>query len=207
VKTSGAVNVPFYYFVGVVSFPARLLYRLRATGVEQLPASGGFVLASNHISALDPWALGYPLWPRRRLRWMAKVELFDNRIVGTMLDWGGGFPVRRGENDQDAIRNAIEVLRDGDVLVMFPQGTRERPGKPDPRPHTGAARIALAAHVPLVPAALVGTNELRRLRRWKVGYGPPVPADDLAGQDRKRAADTMTERLMAEIDRLRASIA
>jgi 1-acyl-sn-glycerol-3-phosphate acyltransferase len=201
------VKIPFYYFVGIVSFPARLLYRLRSSGRENVPSSGGFVLASNHLSALDPWALGYPLWPRRRLRWMAKVELFENRMVGTLLDWGGAFPVRRGEGDSEAVRRAIEVLREGDVLVMFPEGTRRRAGSPTPRPHTGAARIALAAGVPIVPAALSGTDELRRLRPWRVAYGAPVPVDGLGAQGRKHAAEEITDRLMAEIERLEASIA
>jgi 1-acyl-sn-glycerol-3-phosphate acyltransferase len=207
VDTVARVKVSFYYFVGIVSFPARLLYRLRARGREHVPTSGGFVLASNHLSALDPWALGYPLWPRWRLRWMAKVELFDSRIVGTLLDWGGAFPVRRGEGDQEAIQRAIEVLREGAVLVMFPEGTRRRSGRPRPRARSGAARIALAAGVPIVPAALAGTDELRRLRRWRVAYGPPVPTDDLAGLDRKRSAEAITSRVMAEIERLESSIA
>src|SRR5262245_65119169 len=104
----------------------RLLYRLTSTGRERLPPQGGFVLASNHLSALDPWALGYPLWPKRRMRWMAKVELFENRVLKSILDAGGAFPVHRGASDQQAIHMAIDVLRDGDVLVMFPEGTRRR---------------------------------------------------------------------------------
>jgi len=164
------------------------------------------VLASNHLSALDPWALGYPLWPRRRLRWMAKVELFQRRWMKAVLDHGGAFPVRRGENDQQAIRKAVEVLREGDVLVMFPEGTRRREGRDLPRAHIGAARLALAAHVPLVPAAVAGTNRLRRLEGWRVAYGRPVATDDLAGFDRRRAAEQATERLMEEISTLEASI-
>jgi 1-acyl-sn-glycerol-3-phosphate acyltransferase len=200
------MNVRFYYFVGIVSWPVRLLYRLRATGVQNVPPSGGFVLASNHISALDPWALGYPLWPGRRLRWMAKVELFRRWWMRTTLEAGGAFPVRRGESDQRAIRKAVEVLREGDVLVMFPEGTRRREGRTPPRPHSGAARIALAAHVPLVPAALAGTSDLRRLERWRVAYGRPVAMEDLVGLGHRRAAEIATERLMDEIAKLEASI-
>jgi 1-acyl-sn-glycerol-3-phosphate acyltransferase len=200
------MSTRFYYFVGIVSWPARLLYRLRATGSENVPPSGGFVLASNHISALDPWALGYPLWPRRRLRWMAKVELFQRWWMREVLEAGGAFPVRRGESDQRAIMKAVEVLREGDVLVMFPEGTRRRPGRDSPRPHTGAARLALAAHVPLVPAALAGTSRLRRLERWRVAYGRPVPMEDLVGLGHKRAAEIATERLMEAIATLEATI-
>jgi 1-acyl-sn-glycerol-3-phosphate acyltransferase len=207
VDTSARVKVPFYYFVGIVSFPARLLFRLRAYGVENVPREGGVILASNHLSALDPWALGYPLWPARRLRWMAKVELFRTKVLGTLLDWGGVFPVRRGESDQEALRMAIQVLHEGDVLVMFPEGTRRTPGQPHPRARTGAARIALAADVPVVPAALSGTDGLRRLRPWRVAYGAPVHTDDLVGLDRKHAAEEITDRLMAAIDDLARTIA
>lgn len=195
------MSVPFYWFIGIVSFPARLLYRLRAEGREHIPADGGFVLAANHISSLDPWALGYPLWPRRRLRWMAKVEVFENRLVRWILQTGGAFPVRRGEHDQQAIQTAIRVLRAGDVLVMFPEGTRRRPGRPRPRPHSGAARIALAAGVPLVPAAIAGTDRLSRLARWRVVYGPPISPGS-RGEDRRQSAEVATEHLMAEIARL-----
>lgn len=201
------MSIPFYYFVGIVSWPMRLLYRLTPTGRDRLPAEGGFVLASNHISGFDPWALGLPLWPKRRLRWMAKVELFENRVLKAILDAGGAFPVHRGASDQQAIHMAIEVLRDGDVLVMFPEGTRRREGRPLPRPHSGAARMALSANVPLVPAALAGTDRPRGLTRWRVAYGAPVPTDDLVGVDDKHAAEVATERLMEEIAKLEASIA
>jgi 1-acyl-sn-glycerol-3-phosphate acyltransferase len=206
VKTFASMDVRFYYFVGIVSWPARLLYRLQARGLQNLPPTGGFVLASNHISALDPWALGYPLWPRRRLRWMAKVELFRRWWMRTMLEAGGAFPVRRGESDQRAIMKAVEVLRAGDVLVMFPEGTRRREGQTPPQPHTGAARLALAAHVPLVPAALAGTTGLRQLERWRVAYGRPVAMEDLVGLGHRRAAEIATERLMEKIAILEDSI-
>jgi 1-acyl-sn-glycerol-3-phosphate acyltransferase len=199
------VSIPFYYLVGIVSWPARLLYRLRAQGLEHVPRDGGFVIAANHISSLDPWALGYPLWPRRRLRWMAKVELFENRLIRWILRSGGAFPVRRGQHDQQAIQTAIRVLRAGDVLVMFPEGTRRRKGRARPRPHTGAARIAVAAGVPLVPAAVAGTERLSRLERWRVAYGPPIPLDDLPAGERRRG-DEPTRRLMVEIARLEAEL-
>jgi 1-acyl-sn-glycerol-3-phosphate acyltransferase len=198
--------MPFYYLVGIVSWPARALYRLRAQGLENLPADGGFVLAANHISALDPWALGYPLWPGRRLRWMAKIELFQNRLQAKLLHWGGAFPVVRGGHDQKAVHTAIDVVRQGDVLVMFPEGTRRRPGREPPRPHTGAARIAIAAGVPLVPAAVTGTDRLSRLARWRVHYGRPLALDDADGRDRRHAAEQATQRLIAEIHRLETEL-
>ena len=196
---------PFYLFVGAISWPVvRGLFRLRAEGVENLPPSGGFVLAANHTSNLDPWPLGIPLWPRRFLRFMAKSELYWFPL-GLVIKAGGGFPVRRGERDIEAIRTGIELVRSGDVVAMFPEGTRRRKGlrkKYQPRAHTGAARIALEAHVPLVPAAIIGTDRLARLAPLRVRYGTPIPLDDLADLDQSAGARVATERLMAEIARL-----
>ena len=189
---------PFYFLVGALSWPiVRWLYRLRAEGVENLPQNGGFVLAANHISNFDPWALGIPLWPRRYLRFMAKSELFWWPL-GPLIRAGGAFKVRRGERDIDAINRAVELVREGHIVVMFPHGTRQRKGlvkKYQPRAHTGAARIALDANAPLVPAAVAGTDRLLRLGRLRVMYGSPL---DLDGLDARAA----TERLMAEIERL-----
>ena len=201
--------MPWYLVIGVASWPVvRLLFRLQARGIERLPPSGGFVLACNHISNLDPWAIGLPLWPKRRLRWMAKAELFKPGL-STMLWRGGAFPVRRGMGDVDAIRTAIRVVKDGDVLVMFPEGTRRAKGlrkKHEARPHSGAARIAIAAKAPLVPAAVAGTERISRLGPLRVAYGPPIPLDDLRGLGSARAAEIATERLMKKINELEASL-
>ena len=189
---------PFYMFVAAISWPfVKWLYRLRAEGVENLPRDGGYVLAANHVSNFDPWPLGIPIWPRRYLRFMAKSELFWWPL-GPLIRAGGAFEVRRGERDVEAIKKAVGLVRQGHIVVMFPQGTRERKGlvkKYQPRSHTGAARIALDAGAPLVPVALAGTDRLSRLGPLRVRYGKPV---DLDGSDPRVA----TERLMAEIERL-----
>jgi 1-acyl-sn-glycerol-3-phosphate acyltransferase len=204
-----AVPSPVYLAIGVLTYlPVRLLFRLRTRGLENLPQSGGFVLAANHASNLDPWPLGLPLFPRRWLRFMGKSELF-NPVLGPILRAGGVFPVRRGERDMGAIRTAVELCRAGEIVVMFPEGTRREKGlrkRHEARPHTGAARIALEAGCPLVPAAIGGTDRIRRLAPLRVAYGPPVPLDDLAAQDSRDAAQEATERLMAEIRRLEESL-
>ncbi|MDX6512335.1 MAG: 1-acyl-sn-glycerol-3-phosphate acyltransferase [Gaiellaceae bacterium] len=199
---------PFYSFAGVASIPAVYgLFRLRASGKENLP-EGGFVLASNHVSNFDPWVLGLPLWPRRFLRFMAKSELYWFPL-GQLLTSGGAFPVRRGQADAEAIARATELAREGHVVAMFPEGTRRRKGirkKHEARPRSGAARIALEAGVPLVPAAVKGTDRLRRLGPLRVAYGPPLDLDDLRSREPRDAAHEATERLMAEIERLEASL-
>ena len=199
---------PVYLLAAAISWPfVKLGFRLRARGLEHLP-EGGFVLAANHTSNFDPWPLALPLFPRRQLRFMAKSELF-NPILKPILAGGGAFPVRRGEADLEAIRRAVELVRDGEIVVMFPEGTRRRKGlrkKHEARAHTGAARIALAAGAPLVPAAIKGTDRLSRLAPLRVAYGRAIPLDDLRGQELSPAAREATDRLMADIRELEASL-
>jgi 1-acyl-sn-glycerol-3-phosphate acyltransferase len=156
----------------------KLVFRYRATGIENLPRDGGYVLAANHVSNFDPFPLG------------------------PLIAAAGAFKVRRGEHDLDAMRTAEQLVREGHVVVMFPEGTRREKGlrkKWQPRAHTGAARIALGAGAPLVPAAIAGTDRITRLGRLKVVYGKPIPLD---GVD----AEEATERLMAEIGALEATL-
>jgi 1-acyl-sn-glycerol-3-phosphate acyltransferase len=196
---------PVYLLIAAVSWPLlKGLFRLRARGREHLPA-GGFVLAANHNSNFDPWPLGIPLFPKRFLRFMAKSELFWTPFK-QFATAAGAFPVRRGQADAEAIATATQLVRDGHVVVMFPEGTRRKKGlrkKYEARAHTGAARIALDANVPLVPAGIVGTDRLGRLSQLRVAYGAPIQLDDLAGRD--DAPQVATERLMAAIEDLVAS--
>ena len=201
---------PFYFILGALSIPPfRLLYRLRASGQENLPESGGYVLSANHLSNVDPWPLGLPLWPKRQIRFMAKSELFRPPLW-PLLKLAGAFQVRRGYGDDAAIKTAVDLARDGKVVAIFPEGTRRAKGlmrRRRPRPHTGAARIALEAGVPLIPAAIAGTDRLTRLGPLRVVYGPPVELEDLRdGDDVRQAARVATERLMTAIGELEASL-
>jgi 1-acyl-sn-glycerol-3-phosphate acyltransferase len=193
-----------YLLIGGVSWPlVKTLFRLRSRGLENLPG-GGYVLAANHNSNFDPWVLGLPLYPRRFLRFMGKSELFFTPLKQLIVACGA-FPVRRGERDLEAIETAIELCRAGHIVVMFPEGTRRAKGlrkRYEARAHTGAARIALEAGVPLVPAGIVGTDRLARLAQLRVAYGAPIRLDDLAGHE--DAAQVATDRLMAAIDELEA---
>lgn len=199
---------PLYRIIGTLSIPVvKGLYRLRVRGLENVP-EGGFVLAANHTSNFDPWPLGIPFLPKRQLRFMAKAELF-NPILAPILRAGGAFKVRRGEGDVEAMRTAATLAREGEIVVMFPEGTRQKKGlrkKREARPHTGAARIALTAGVPLVPAAIGGTDRLSRLGPLSVAYGEPIDVSDLEGMETKRAATVATERLMKAIDELKATL-
>lgn len=211
--TSASADVPpkpsgFYRFAVSVSRPiVRGVYRLRVRGLENIPARGGFVVAANHTSNLDPWPLGISLWPRQ-LHYMAKSELWKPGLR-VLLKATGSFPVRRGEGDVEALDTAVRLCKEGRAMGMFPEGTRRRKGlrkKHQPRPHSGSARIALAAGVPLIPAAIHGMDRLSRLGPLRVAYGPPIPVDDLKDLDARRASHEATKRLWAEIQRLEAEL-
>jgi 1-acyl-sn-glycerol-3-phosphate acyltransferase len=195
-----------YSLVAVLSWPVlRVAFRLRATGREHVP-DGGCVVAANHWSNFDPWPLGIPLFPRRFLRFMAKKELFWPPL-GWIVRAGGGFRVDRGKRDQQAIDTAIALCRQGHAVVMFPEGTRRSKGlrkRHEARWHTGAARIALEARVPLVPAGISGTERLGRLGPLRVAYGPAIPVADLEALDAGEAAQAATDRLQEAITGLEA---
>ncbi len=199
---------PTYLFLALITgLPVKLLFRLRASGKEHLPREGGYVLSANHISNFDPWPLGLPLFPRQ-LRFMAKVELFRSPLW-PILRYGGAFKVSRGEGDIEAIKTAIRLVREGEAVAIFPEGTRRSKGlikRRQARPHKGAARIALEAGVPLIPAAIAGTDRLTRLGPLRVAYGPPVALDDLRELDMREGARIGTERLMDAIGKLETTL-
>lgn len=137
----------------------RLISRYDIVGLENVPRSGPFIIVANHISWLDPPMLGAML--PRRIRFMAKEELFKKPIVGWVVKSYESFPVRRGEGDRQALRMAIEILKAGGVLGMFPEGTRSKSGRLQPG-HAGAAMIALKAGVPILPIGITGTQNIFR---------------------------------------------
>ena len=185
----------------------RRLFRFRSKGEENLPADGGYVLSANHMSNLDPWPLAIPLYPERQVRFMAKAEIYK-RPLKWVLDEAGAFPVHRGLGDEAALSRAIELARSGEVVAIFPEGTRRSKGskKRRPRPRTGAARVALTAEVPLVPAAIGGTESLLKLGPLRVAYGLPVELDDLKDMELREAAKIATERLMDAIHSLERTL-
>lgn len=197
-----------YRAIAFVSRPLVVgLYRMRVSGVELLPPRGGLVVASNHTSNLDAWPIGIALYPRS-LHFMVKREAWWPPL-SWILAAGGSFPVRRGTADVAAVATAVKLCRAGGVMAMFPEGTRRSKGfrkRLRPRPHSGAAWIALEAGVPLVPAAIRGMDRLTRLGPLRVAFGSPVELDDLAGRDRREAANEATRRVWAEIGRLEAEL-
>jgi 1-acyl-sn-glycerol-3-phosphate acyltransferase len=206
-RVSSGDRTATYRVVAALARPVvRALFRPQAGGLEKVPERGGFVLASNQLSNLDGFALSFALFPRQP-RWMAKAELFVP-VIGSIARGLGCFPVRRGEGDLGAVRTAVDLAGSGHAVGIFPEGTRRTKGlrkKHRARLHSGAARVALAADVPLVPAAVVGTERLTALRRWRIAFGEPVPVEDLPGNARLAAREA-TERLGRAISSLEAEL-
>jgi len=141
-------------------------------GVSRLPAAGGAVLAANHLSAIDPPGIG--VYSRRAIRYMTKVELLRFPIAGEFLRMTGTFAVRRGEGDRDALRVARWLVREGHVVGMFMEGTRQRLGYPGPA-HSGAAMVAIQEGVPVVPVGIDAFGwSLRNPRPFAVAIGEPM---------------------------------
>jgi len=165
----------------------RSWFRLRASGAEHLPATGPAIVAANHKSFLDAFFIG--LCTRRHVRFMAKTELFKGPLGWLFLRLGA-FPVRRGEADADALATALTILEQGELLVVFPEGTRV--DEPDAlgSPHHGAGRLALESGAPIVPTAIRGTSHLwlgpiPKPRRIDVAFLAPVELDQLDLIDRR----------------------
>jgi 1-acyl-sn-glycerol-3-phosphate acyltransferase len=166
----------------IVTLLRPLLFRLRVEGRDNVMAEGGAVMVSNHNYGFDFVYLGYS--SPRELHFMAKAEMFGwNPILAWLLRSGAVFPVQRGKSDAAAIETAVQRVRAGNLLTMFPEGTRSKDGKLM-RGKTGAARIALAANAPLIPAAVIGSPQLLKGFLWWrpqiiVRFGKPVYQENL----------------------------
>jgi glycerol-3-phosphate dehydrogenase (NAD(P)+) len=157
-------NPLVYWLVRAVFQPFfHLYFRMSRTGREHIPARGPVIIASNHRSFLDPFVIG--TMARRPMYYVAKREMFTARWRSWVLSALGAFPVDRGTGDAAMIETAKAILERGDILLMFPEGTRTRPG-PLGKPRRGAARLALETGAPVVPVAVIGTEAVRR--GWRI---------------------------------------
>ena len=172
------VSGPLYLLVKhAAALVFRILCGFRATGVENVPKKGPVVIVPNHKSFWDPFFVAIVL--RRPVHFMGKAEHFDGPMARIFLRLGA-FPVRRGASDEEALETARAILRRGDALALFPEGTRVRdPGLGTPK--RGAARLAIEAGAPLVPATITGTEKRRwpLPRRVRLVFGSPVSVEGL----------------------------
>ena len=178
---------------------ARLVFRMRFIGREHIPQAGSYIIMANHVCLLDPLTLA--MCDRsREIHFMGKKELWHNRLLGWLFTKVHGFPVDRGNLDMTAIRTAMNVLKNGDTLGIFPEGTRSRTGHMLPL-QGGAAMLALRSKCDVVPVYIDG--RYKPFRRMVVRVGNPIAMDDLlAGRVTKEACDELTARIEAEFARV-----
>jgi 1-acyl-sn-glycerol-3-phosphate acyltransferase len=160
----------------VLTPPCLVLYRSAAIGADNVPLKGPVILAPNHFSQWDHFFAG--VFIRRRVRFMAKSQLFTNPVITWILHHGGAFPVRRGKHDEEAFITAYAILERGGCLLMYPEGGRSRSGGLG-EPRRGVGRLALESGVPVVPVAIHGSKGVRGWRRFRfpkvtVQYGEPM---------------------------------
>lgn len=184
----------------VVSWVAWVLFRLQVQGVEQVPQEGGILIAANHTSYWDIPLLGCSL--PRQVDFMGKAELFAVPLVGTFLRALGGFPIRRGQMDRQALVEALRRLQAGRAVGIFPEGRRSPDGRLLPgRPGIGI--LVATARVPVVPAYLEGTQRWTRLPRITIRFGAPLDFTPLfEGVDpvtRRRRYQEVADRVMEAI--------
>lgn len=184
----------------------RTVFLMRVSGLDNIPKQGPVVIAPNHKSFWDAFFIAAAL--HRRVFYMGKAELFRGR-KGRLLVALGGFPVKRGESDAYAMDTARAILARGDVLALFPEGTRV----PDPMalgsPKRGAARLAIEAHAPIIPTAITGTEKRKYPlpRRVQVAFGAPIPVEQLQATPEDAGHlidDTVWPVITADYQRLRA---
>lgn len=183
----GFLKIALYYFF-------TLFFRFKIIGAQHLPMSGGVIIAANHISLWDPPVLSAAC--TRPINFMAKEELFANPLFSRIITNLKAFPVRRGAADRTAIRYAINLLKNGEILGAFPEGTRSKTGELG-KPEPGIAMIALKAGVTIVPAAIIGTNKVFKkgsiLPQFIVKFGKPIMITE------EKADKEMMEKISATI--------
>jgi 1-acyl-sn-glycerol-3-phosphate acyltransferase len=162
------------------------------------------VIAPTHLSGFDALAVAYALAPRPVWN-MGKTELFRRPLLGPFVRSLGAFPARDEPGRRGGVHAAAALAAGGAAVAIHPEGARRR-GR-ERRPQTGAARTALTAGVPLVPAAIRGTDGWRERRSWQVALGAPVDLRDLAGRADHEAAAEATRRLWDSVKRLEAGLA
>ena len=179
----------------VLTLPTILIYRVRGIGVKNVPREGPLVLAPNHFSQMDHFFVGVYL--RRKIRFMAKSQLFGPPVLTYIYKHGGVFPVRRGQHDEETFKTAYQLLDQGEMLLVYAEGGRSRSGEMgEPKP--GIGRIALESGAPVVPVAIHGSARVRgwkRLRfpRVTVQFGEPMTFGVEPSSSRERQLEVATK--------------
>lgn len=174
------------------------LWRLKIIGQENIPERGGAIIASNHISFFDPPLIGSAI--KREIHYLAKEELFRYPILGWIIKQVNVHPLRRGKQDIRAFKTALHLLQQGQMLLVFPEGTRSLTGELQ-KAKPGAAMLAVRAQVPIVPTFVWNTQQARRFRQFVVIFGKPIfPPSEIS---KKEDYQIISEGIMEAIVRLK----
>lgn len=161
----------------IVRIAMFFVFRIKKVGCENIPKEGGVILAFNHKSNWDPVMAGITC--KRHIRFMAKEELFKNPVFGGLIKCLGAFPVHRGSGDVGAIKSSLKILKDGNVMLMFPEGHRIKNNK-KVKAKPGVALIAQRAQIPVVPVGISGRYAW--MHKITVTYGKPISFEEYYGQ-------------------------
>ena len=187
----------------IIRFIMTILFRPKIYGLENLPDSGPVIIASNHISNFDPPLIACFIPSQRPVNYMAKDELFFNAFMRWLWKNLHAFPVKRGMADRNAIRTAISILQSGNIVGLFPEGTRSKTGKLG-KPEPGIAMIAIKAKAVIVPCALAGTNRIFTrgclFPQLSMSLGKPIIFECVKAD--KATIESLGEKIMQEIKML-----
>jgi 1-acyl-sn-glycerol-3-phosphate acyltransferase len=198
----------FYTFIRfTVYIILKIIFRMKVYGRENIPASGRLILCSNHLSYIDPVFTDSCI--QRQICFMAKAQLFTNKFVTAVVAWFNAYPVNRGAFDRQAIRNSIAILNAGQMIGLYPEGTRSTDGIIRAG-HQGVGLISIMAESPVLPVAITGTNMIIRkphkrlfFPQVKIAFGKPIDTAFIVKQyGNKQAAEIITLQTMAEIRKL-----
>lgn len=172
----------FYRILVTILYPiVMLLFRLKVTGRENIPA-GAAMLCANHTTMLDPVLIAVGITPKHKLRFMSKKEIFENKLLGAFFRAVGAFPVDREAADMSTIRTSIDILKNGGKLLIFPEGTRMKNGHMEASEvKTGVAMIAMRANVPIIPIYL--SSEQKVFHKTVVSIGKPIVPERREGSN------------------------
>ena len=189
------------FFKPFFNIVARILYRVKIVGEENIPESGSFILCGNHVHALDAPVI--IVTAKRKIRFMAKEELYKNKIISYLAKVFETIPVKRGAADLDAVKASIKAIKAGDILGIFPEGTRNGMAK-----HSsikgGAAFMALKTNTPVIPVGIQGT--FKPFTKVVINYGKPIDFSQYAvekGKPDKDNLEIVSKKIMEEIVKLR----
>lgn len=198
----------FYGFVRtLLVILVKLLYRYKIVGRENIPKKGPVIIAANHKSYLDPIMIALAV-QGRQVNFMGKDSLFKIPVLSTIIKWLNTFPVKRGTADKAAIAHSLKLLKNGEVLLIFPEGTRIRNGGLG-KPYPGVTAIALKTGAPIVPIGIIGTDKVvpngsktLRFPKITVRVGKPINVEKIAATERKEKEEELTSKMMEEIRKL-----